>query len=86
MQQTFREWVENELQEEEKWFTTKSGHRMAYDTETNKITKGMFTGSLIDKIKDKFKRMKDDRDTEKAVKELRKVKAKYGTGTRAFGI
>lgn len=76
MKQTFREWIEQELAEEEKWFTASNGHKMAYDPKTGKITKGQHTGSFLDWAKEKIKKFKDDRDTEKAVEKLRDLKKK----------
>jgi len=48
MIQSFREWLEESLlDEDEKWFTTDNGHKMAYDTKSGKITKGLFAGGNI---------------------------------------
>jgi len=74
MKQSFREWVEQELAEEEKWFTTKDGRKMAYDPKTGKITKGKHTGSFLDWAKEKVKKFKEDRETKKLVDKLRAIK------------
>ena len=53
MLQTFREWINEQLiDEEEEWRTTEGGHKIAFDPKSGKITKGLFAGGNIKNLGD----------------------------------